>query len=160
MMPLILEDNEAISLFNEYKLYREETKDLDDVAIKLMATFCDNVYRRILKDDLKLLIAEGEPLEKINKEDIDNKKIAYTKLLTGKFEIVKEIKESKKQIENLKIEQGEFKLNLSRELSEYERSQIIKLPDSHRVSKTEIRICKEIKRNWNNGEMKIANILL
>ena len=36
----------------------------------------------------------------------------------------------------------------------------IKLPDSHRVSKTEIRICKEIKRNWNNGEMKIANILL
>lgn len=160
MMPEILKDNEALSMFNEYKLYREETKNADELSIKLMATFCDNVYRRILKEDLKLLVPEGAPLEKINTDDIENKTIAYTKLLAGEFKIIKEIKSKKKQIEDLIIEPGEFILNLSRKLTDYEKSQIAKLPDSHRVSKTEIRICKEIKRNWNNGEMKIANILL
>ena len=160
MMPQILEDNEALSIFNEYKLHREETKNLDEASIKLMATFCDNVYRRILKEDLKLFISEGVALKKINLDDIENKKVGYTKLLNGSFKIVKEIEEKKKQLENLTIEPGEFKLNLSRELTDYEKSQIVKLPNSHRVSKTEIRICKDIKRNWNNGEMKIANILL
>ncbi|WP_434796865.1 AAA family ATPase [Terrisporobacter vanillatitrophus] len=160
MMNQILEDNEALSIFNEYKLHIEEIKNLDEVAIKLMATFCDNVYRRILKEDIKLLIPESLPLEKINVEDLDNKKIAYTKLLAGKFKIVKEIEEKKKQTESLTIHPGEFVLNLSRELTEYEKNQIIKLPDSHRVSKIERRICKEIKRNWDNSEMKIVNILL
>ncbi len=160
MMPEILNDNEALSIFNEYKLHLKETEVLDELSIKLMATFCDNVYRRILKDDLKLLIPDGSPLEKINLEDIENKKIAYTKLLNGKFEIVKEIKQEKKQIENLTIKPGEFTLNLSRNLSEYEKSQIIKLPNSHRVSKIERRICKEIKRNWDKGDMKVSNILL
>lgn len=160
MMPEILKDNEALSIFNEYKLYIEEKNDLDELSIKLMATLCDNVYRRVLKGDLKLIIQEGVPLEKICLEDIENKKIAYTKLLLGKFKKVKKIKENKKQIESLKIEPGEFTLNLSRKLTEHEKSQIIKLPDSHRVSKIERRICKEIKRNWNKGDMKIANILL
>ena len=160
MMPEILKDNEALSIFNEYKLHIEEKDNLDELSIKLMATLCDNVYRRVLKGDLKLLVPEGAPLEKISLEDIENKKIAYTKLLHGEFKVVKEIKEEKKQIESLKIEPGEFTLNLSRELNEYEKSQIIKLPDSHRVSKIERRICKEIKRNWNKGDMKIANILL
>ncbi|WP_228109931.1 AAA family ATPase [Terrisporobacter petrolearius] len=160
MMPEILKDNEALSIFNEYKLHREEIKNLDEVSIKLMATLCDNVYRRILKEDLKLLVPEGVPLEKINIEDMENKKIAYTKLLAGEFKIVKQIKAKKKEIESLTIESEEFTLNLSRKLTEYEKSQIAKLPNSHRVSKTERRICKEIKRNWNNGEMKIANILL
>ena len=160
MMPEILKDNEALSIFNEYKLHRQETEGLDELLIKLMATFCDNVYRRILKSDLKLLIPDVHPLEKINLEDIESKKIAYTKLLNGKFKIVKEIKEDKKQIESLTIEPGEFTLNLSRELTDYEKSQIIKLPNSHRVSKIERRICKEIKRNWDKGDMKISNILL
>ena len=160
MMPEILKDNEALSIFNEYKLYIEEKNNLDELSIKLMATLCDNVYRRVLKGDLKLIIQEGVPLEKICLEDIENKKIAYTKLLLGKFKKVKKIKENKKQIESLKIEPGEFTLNLSRKLTEREKSQIIKLPDSHRVSKIERRICKEIKRNWNKGDMKIANILL
>lgn len=160
MMPEILKDNEALSIFNEYKLHREEIKSLDETSIKLMATFCDNVYRRILKENLKLLIPEGAPLEKINIQDIENKEISYTKLLAGEFKIVKKTEEKKKKIENLTIEPGEFTLNLSRELTEYEKSQIAKLPDSHRVSKTERRICREIKRNWNNGEMKVSNILL
>jgi len=33
-------------------------------------------------------------------------------------------------------------------------------PASHRPSEAELRICKEVKRNWNRGEMKIATILL
>ena len=160
MMVEILKDNEALSVFNEYKLHREESEALDALSIKLMATFCDNVYRRILKGDLKLLIPDGSHLEKINLEDIESKKIAYTKLLNGKFKIVKEIKKEKKQVENLTVERGEFALNLSRKLTDYEKSQIIKLPNSHRVSKIERRICKEIKRNWEKGDMKIVNILL
>lgn len=160
MMIEILKDNEALSVFNEYKLHIEESEELDELSRKLMATFCDNVYRRILKGDLKLLVPDESPLEKINLEDIQSKKIAYTKLLNGKFKIVEEIKNEKKQIENLTIEQGEFALNLSRKLTDYEKSQIIKLPNSHRVSKIERRICKEIKRNWDKGDMKISNILL
>ncbi|MFM9277573.1 AAA family ATPase [Paenibacillus jiagnxiensis] len=37
---------------------------------------------------------------------------------------------------------------------------IWKKPLSHKISEEEHRICKEIKRSWNRGEMKIANILL
>lgn len=55
---------------------------------------------------------------------------------------------------------SEFYLQLSRVLSDEEKAQIIKLPLSHRVTQEEIRICTEIKNNWHDDEMKIANILL
>lgn len=160
MMPQVLEDNEALRIFNDYRLHREKTNELDDTSIKLMATLCDNIYRRILKEDIKLNISDMTPLDKICVDDIISKKIGYTKLLLGKFNVFKSNEEDKKHIENITIEPGEFKLSLSRELSEYEKSQIINLPDSHRVSKVERRICEEVKRNWDKGEMKISNILL
>lgn len=54
----------------------------------------------------------------------------------------------------------EYYLSPSRKLTEAEKELVWKKPSSHRISKEELRICKEIKRNWNRGEMKIANILL
>lgn len=54
----------------------------------------------------------------------------------------------------------EYRLLLSRTLTSKEQSFIVQLPDSHRISEEEIRICKEIKDNWLNSEMKVANILL
>lgn len=54
----------------------------------------------------------------------------------------------------------EYRLPLSRTLTPEEEACVIKLPSSHRMTEEEIRICKEIKDNWNNDEMKVANILL
>ncbi|TMV52301.1 ATPase [Paenibacillus mesophilus] len=53
-----------------------------------------------------------------------------------------------------------YYLSPSRQLTEAEQALIWKKPQSHKASEEELRICKEIKRNWNRGEMKIANILL
>jgi MoxR-like ATPase len=56
--------------------------------------------------------------------------------------------------------QEEFKLSPTRQLTDIEKGLIWKKPLSYKVSDEELRICKEIKRNWHRGEMKIANILL
>lgn len=53
-----------------------------------------------------------------------------------------------------------YYLSPERQLTDTERELIWEKPLSHKVSEEELRICKEIKRNWNRGEMKIANILL
>ena len=66
-----------------------------------------------------------------------------------------------KNITNLiSISPNEFCLPLSRSLTEEEKAQVIQLPMSHRTTQEEVRICKEIKRNWHDAEMKIVNILL
>ncbi|MFE5320640.1 AAA family ATPase [Paenibacillus sp. NPDC056579] len=54
----------------------------------------------------------------------------------------------------------EYILSPSRQWTDTEKDQIWKKPASHKVSEEEQRISKEVKRNWNRGEMKIANILL
>lgn len=58
------------------------------------------------------------------------------------------------------IECEEFYLSPGRQMTDAEKQLIWKKPLSHKVSEEERRICQEIKRNWNRGEMKIANILL
>ncbi|KWX77117.1 AAA family ATPase [Paenibacillus jilunlii] len=52
------------------------------------------------------------------------------------------------------------KLSPARQLTRAEQELVWKKPLSHKVSEEEKRICNEIRRNWNRGEMKIANILL
>ncbi len=54
----------------------------------------------------------------------------------------------------------EYILSPKRQLTEEEQKLVWSKPASHKVSEEELRICREIKRNWNRGEMKIANILL
>lgn len=51
-------------------------------------------------------------------------------------------------------------LSPDRQLTEEEQSLVWKKPPSHIESEAEKRIYEEIVRNWNRGEMKIANILL
>lgn len=53
-----------------------------------------------------------------------------------------------------------YVLSPARQLTDEEKKLIWKMPSSHQISEEEQRICKEVKRNWNSGEMKIANILL
>ncbi|SDD57154.1 AAA domain (dynein-related subfamily) [Paenibacillus sp. UNCCL117] len=53
-----------------------------------------------------------------------------------------------------------YKVSPDRQWTEAERRLIWKKPASHKVSEEERRISREIKRNWNRGEMKIATILL
>ena len=55
---------------------------------------------------------------------------------------------------------SKYYLSPNRQLNNEEQSLIWKKPLSHKTSEEEIRICNEVKRNWNRGEMKIANILL
>jgi MoxR-like ATPase len=55
---------------------------------------------------------------------------------------------------------NEYVLSPTRQLTDIEKDLVWKKPVSHKVSLEEQRICNEIKRNWNRGEMKIANILL
>lgn len=54
----------------------------------------------------------------------------------------------------------QFILSPARQLTDAEKELIWRRPPSHKASEEELRICREIKRNWNRGEMKIANILL
>ncbi|NQX64770.1 AAA family ATPase [Paenibacillus alba] len=51
-------------------------------------------------------------------------------------------------------------LSPTRQLTDIEKGLVWTKPSSHKESEEERRICKEIKRNWHRGEMKIANILL
>lgn len=53
-----------------------------------------------------------------------------------------------------------YNLSPDRKLTDMEKGLVWRKPASHKVSEEELRICEEIKRNWNRGEMKIANILL
>ncbi|WP_019421462.1 AAA family ATPase [Paenibacillus sp. OSY-SE] len=57
-------------------------------------------------------------------------------------------------------EYEEYYLSPARQLTDAETKLVWKKPLSHKVGEEERRISKEIKRNWNRGEMKIANILL
>ncbi|SEG07473.1 AAA family ATPase [Paenibacillus sp. UNC499MF] len=54
----------------------------------------------------------------------------------------------------------DYYVSPDRKLTDAEEALVWKKPASHKVSEEEVRICKEIKRNWNRGEMKIATILL
>ncbi|BFH68692.1 hypothetical protein J27TS7_24930 [Paenibacillus dendritiformis] len=58
------------------------------------------------------------------------------------------------------IHAEDFRLSPGRNLTETEQALVWTKARSHQASEEELRICKEIKRNWNRGEMKIANILL
>jgi len=66
--------------------------------------------------------------------------------------------EQNKDIYN--IGEKEYFLSPDRIFTDEEKALIWKKPLSHKTSAEEIRICNEVKRNWNRGEMKIANILL
>ncbi|MBG9941102.1 ATPase [Brevibacillus formosus] len=57
-------------------------------------------------------------------------------------------------------ENEKYHLSPERQLTDAEKKLIWKKPTTHQVSEEERRIRNEIKRNWNRGEMKIANILL
>ncbi|MBB3114486.1 MoxR-like ATPase [Paenibacillus phyllosphaerae] len=57
-------------------------------------------------------------------------------------------------------EEQPYLLSPDRQLTEIERALIWQKPASHKVSAAERRICDEVKRNWNRGEMKISTILL
>ncbi len=57
-------------------------------------------------------------------------------------------------------ERPRYSLCPDREFTEEDRRLIWEKPASHRESEEERRICEEVSRNWNRGEMKIAMILL
>lgn len=54
----------------------------------------------------------------------------------------------------------EYVLSPARLLTDVEKELVWKKPLSHKVSEEERRVCSEINRNWNRGEMKITSILL
>lgn len=53
-----------------------------------------------------------------------------------------------------------WRLSPGRRLSGEEKEMVWKKPATHIESEAERRICGEVYRNWNRGEMKIANVLL
>lgn len=59
-----------------------------------------------------------------------------------------------------KLIHNEYYIASERKFSAEEKELVWRKPSSHKESMEELRICEEIKRNWNRGEMKIANILL
>ncbi|WP_088833841.1 AAA family ATPase [Paenibacillus tyrfis] len=54
----------------------------------------------------------------------------------------------------------EYILSPARQLTDAEQALVWQKPSTHKASEEERRISAEVKRNWNRGEMKIANILL
>jgi len=57
-------------------------------------------------------------------------------------------------------EHEQYVLSRARILTDEEKDLVWTKPISHKVSEEEQRICREVKRNWDRGEMRIANILL
>ncbi|NUU61873.1 AAA family ATPase [Paenibacillus agri] len=57
-------------------------------------------------------------------------------------------------------EHEEYYLSPERSLTDAEKKLVWQKPMSHKPGEEEQRISNEVKRNWNRGEMKIANILL
>ncbi|WP_407083108.1 AAA family ATPase [Paenibacillus aurantius] len=58
------------------------------------------------------------------------------------------------------MQEQKYYLSPERQLTDIEEKLVWKKPISHKTSEEERRISQEVKRNWNRGEMKIANILL
>ncbi|HML35629.1 MoxR family ATPase [Sporomusa sphaeroides] len=56
--------------------------------------------------------------------------------------------------------ENQWLLSPHRQLTEAEKMLVWKKPPSHIESEAERRICAEVKRNWQRGEMRITNILL
>ncbi|MCM0761173.1 MULTISPECIES: AAA family ATPase [Sporomusa] len=56
--------------------------------------------------------------------------------------------------------ENQWLLSPHRQLTEAEKTLVWKKPPSHIESEAERRICAEVKRNWQRGEMRITNILL
>lgn len=56
--------------------------------------------------------------------------------------------------------ESQWILSPDRQLTADEQKMIWEKPLSHKESIEELRICQEVKRNWNRKEMKITNILL
>jgi len=63
------------------------------------------------------------------------------------------------EMEYYKMEKKYF-LSPARRLTEEEQKLVWKKPATHIESHAEHRICEEVKRNWERGEMRITNILL
>lgn len=161
MLPSALEDEEAMDMFQQYKSRREAATGAEEALLLPMGTLCDNIYRRVLSGALKLDLVEGWPLPLIKPQEIRSGQSAPHSVIAGEFKIfATRDKERETAGETLFIAPGEFRLPLSRTLTPAEEAQIVRLPASHRVTAEEIRICQEIRRNWERGEMKIANILL
>lgn len=55
---------------------------------------------------------------------------------------------------------NKWTLSHNRQLTKKEKSLIWQKPHNHIVSEAELRICREVKRNWHRKDMKITNILL
>ncbi len=56
--------------------------------------------------------------------------------------------------------ENKWLLSPARRLTEEERSLVWQKPDTHIESGAELRICREVKRNWTRDELKITTILL
>lgn len=168
MMPIILADEEAAEQAELYQTLRESSHKIDGDADPMLISagiFCDNVYRRVISDALgeasiKMDLPEGGNISQISYNGIASGEYSPKSTLIGKFKILTP-ENVTAPLKELIIEENEFKLELSRELSESERAQIYAPPETHIISPEEVRVCKEIKRSWNKPlDLKIGNILL
>ena len=162
MLPHVLMDHEALSVFNEYKTEYESGSPDVTKCTDPMAILCDNIYRRVNSGDIKCDLPGNSSLPRLTKPTIDSGKVYPKKVTGGSFRAVKgSTSSSFTAAEALKIKDGEFHLELSRKLTPKETEMIIPIPKSHVVSAEEIRVCSEIKNNWKMpGELRTNVILL
>jgi hypothetical protein len=161
MMPHILQDSEATEVFNEYRKEFLAGFPAGSTFDEPMGRLCDNIYRRVILGQLKLDLPANTALSKISKTAIETGKVSPKTVLGGNFQVLSVGGTTAyTKAESLKINEGEYHLELCRELKPKEREMIIPIPSTHVVSAEEIRICKEIKRNWKKiGPLRTKVIL-
>lgn len=170
MMPEIIKDEEAVQCvsflvdkINDFdKASNKKTFPHNKEMIENAAVLCHNVYLRIKKNTINSLKVDLTSLRMpiVTKERVDRGDYRPTKVLAGSFEMMKTVVSGFNVTPDaINIAPGAYKLKLNHDLSIEEEKMIYVLPESHRNTAEELRLCEKIHRQWEKPN-RVINVLL
>lgn len=167
LLPVAIENQEFMRLLND--LEREYAAKFPDMerAVKIAATLCDNVYRRIknadaLGDDgIKCDMSNGVTghLPLLPKERVKRGYFTATNLLAGEFQVLQSRSET--AMESVKNEDfaGKYVLTKSRKLTEEEQRTVPRLEEWYIIPPEVQCLCQHAQATTDSA-VPIRNVLL
>lgn len=166
IMPVLMQDSEFQSNFEQY--YDQYTKGYPDLsqATEYMAIMCDNAYRRV-KDEtcaahIKVDVDKSGNLMRVSTAQLDSGKFTPTSVIAGEFVIFAKtgpatIKKASTYTEHSDFV-GKYGLN-SRTLTPMETQLVPKLPEWYVIPDEVVDICKHAQTTTGKA-MQMRNFLL
>lgn len=160
LIPLLLEDNEFQSCFNEFLTQMDTGWSDMDTALTTALTLCDNVFRRIElakalgSDGIRLAIPSTGNLAAITQMTLDNGSYSPTGVLYGEFTLFP-TNGSTSPMSIASVTPGELagKYTLStRTLTARERAMVPKLPDWYIVPREVVRVCEHAVKSTGSSQ--------